>query len=394
MKILFVTTRWPLPPITGDRLRAYYMLKELSQKHDVTLVSFYTNPEEVKMIAGSRFKLRLRPVHYQTAFSYLKALRGLFSARPLQLHYYNFYAMRRIIQQELATGGYDLIFTQLIRAAQYVENERGIPKIADLIDAISLTYRRILNYPDVKRGRFSSQLYAVEQKRVFHYETKLLSKFDRILLVSTVDRNYLEQCGAIELIDVIPNGVNANYFRYSPTGYDPYRITFHGNIHYYPNNDAVLYFYHQIFPRIKMKEPRAKFYIVGNGPRPSVMQLKNDPDVYITGKINDIRPYLLDTAVSICPIRMGAGVQNKILEAMACGPPVVASPLGLEGLDAVPGKHLLVADTPQDFADNVVELLHHQDLHTQLSRQARDLIEGHYTWEQILVPLNRLIESF
>ncbi len=391
MKILFITTRWPVPPITGDRLRAYYMLKELSKHHRVTLISFCKNPREMKKLTSSRMKLNLKPVYVKEGFSYAKAFRGLFSAKPLQLQFYYFSKMNRVIRQEIRSGNYDVIFTNMIRAAQYVSEINYLPKIVDLIDAVSLTYKRMLDYSAGKRNLFFEQVYTLEKKRVLRYELEIIKKFDHALLVSEIDKNYFKPYAPVDNVQVISNGVNTDYFHYSYNDYNPFRITFHGNIHYQPNNDAVSYFYHEIFPRIKMKEPRANFFIVGNQPRRSVLQMTSDPDVYVTGRINDIRPYLLDSAVSICPIRMGAGMQNKILEAMAVGAPVVTSSVGLEGIDAQNGEHVLVADDADSFAEAVLQLMREKSYRRQISEQARHLIEEKYTWEKTLFPLMEML---
>jgi glycosyltransferase involved in cell wall biosynthesis len=281
----------------------------------------------------------------------------------------------------------------MIRAAQYVNHIKEIPKIVDLIDALSLTYKRMLEYPGSKRDIFFSKVYGSEQKRVLNCELQMIQQFKYALLVSQIDRNYLQQYSPIQNVKILSNGVNTKYFRFSNNNYDPYRITFHGNIHYQPNTDAILYFYHNIFPLIHKKEKNAKFYIVGNKPRKSIQQLAKDANVFITGKINDIRPYLMDSSVSICPVRMGAGVQNKILEAMAIGAPVVTSSLGREGIEANSGEHLLVADSPQDFADSVLELMHNNAYRKKISEQARHLIENKYTWEQVLSPLAGLMKN-
>ncbi len=393
MKILFISTRWPLPPVTGDRLRSYYILRELARRHDVTLLSFYNSPAEVKMLSGSTIRLKIRPVNYHQIFSYLKTPRAFLSRRPLQIEYFNFRAMRQAIRDELKSQKYDLIFTSMIRAAHYAENITGIPKVVDLIDAVSLTYQRMLHYPGLEHNSFFYWLYSLEQKRVLNYEQHLIKQFDLSLLVSNVDRDYLAQFVSVDKVRVVQNGVNTRYFRFNSNSYHPRRITFHGNIHYQPNTDAVMYFHSEVFPRIKNKINDAKFYVIGNNPRKHVRNLSRHADVYVTGRVNDVRTYLWDTAVSVSPMRIGAGVQNKILEAMAVGAPVVTSSLGFEGIDATPGEHLFVADTPDEFADAVVALLDNPKLRRRIVDNARKLIEEKYQWESTLSPLMEWIEE-
>ncbi len=395
MRILFLTSRWPLPPVTGDRIRAFYFLQHLSQKHDVTLVSFVEDEYQKKLLDSAKMKLDVRVVRFHKGVSLAARLaRGVFSSLPLQVHYYTQRQMRYAVNKEIASGRYDLVFVHLLRMVEYVDQSLPIPKIIDLTDAISLNYARLLRFSGFYQNRGFRKVYSMEKNRVTRYEDEVLKNFDASVVISKVDRNYLAQRTDVSRLHVVKNGVNLKYFRFFPNGYDPNKIVFHGNMNYLPNVDAALYFYRDVFPRIKKERPAAKLYLVGTAPAKQILDLKKFSDVFVTGRLNDLRPQLRDAAVSICPLRAGAGLQNKVLEAMAIGAPVVTTTVGLEGIDVEPGKHLELADSPEAFAEKVLSFLKEPDKRAEFSRNARQLVERKYTWEKVLRPLDAILEQF
>ena len=395
MKILFLTSRWPVPPITGDRIRAFYLLRHLTQKHDVTLVSFYENFHEIKQLKSSQLNVRIRPVKFSGGISlYSRMAFGFISKMPLQAHYYSTHNMKRVIQQELKTGSYDIIFVHLLRMANYVMDWNSTPKIIDLTDAISLSYERLLQFSGFYQNRSFHKIYSLEKARVLNYEKKILKTFDNSLLISEIDRDYLQSHCQIDRVSVVKNGVNLNYFKYMPNGYDPDKLVFHGNMNYLPNVDAALYFYQDIFPLIKQKWPKAKLFLVGARPKKQLQGLEKNPDVFVTGRLNDLRPQLRNAAVSICPLRAGAGLQNKVLESMAIGTPVVTTSVGSEGIGATPAKEIEVADTPEAFAEKVLSFMSNPGKRAGFSMRARQFVEADYSWAKALAPLDDILAKF
>ena len=170
-------------------------------------------------------------------------------------------------------------------------------------------------------------------------------------------------------------------------------MLFTGTIRYFPNKDAVLYFYNEIFPLIKRAIPEVKFYVVGNQPPKNVIKLASSGDVVVTGRVEDVRPYFDKSAVFVCPLRSGSGMQAKILEAMAMGVPVVTTSLGFEALDAVAGRDILVADDPKRFAEEVIRLVKDRDLRQYIAQNARKLVEEKYDWSSIVERLEAVYES-
>jgi glycosyltransferase involved in cell wall biosynthesis len=273
--------------------------------------------------------------------------------------------------------------------ADYVKDLEDIPKVIDLTDAISLNYERSEPY----QMGLSSLINNLEQKRVLQYESEVMNHFDRGFLVSKYDRDFMSSFADVKKIDVIPNGVDIHFYSFRPNEHRSESIVFLGNLRTFPNTDATIYFVHSILPLIKKKIPEVQFIIVGQEPSRRVRKLIGQSDITVTNAVPDIRPYLTNSAVSVCPLRAGAGVQNKILESMAIGIPVVTTSIGLQGIEAKPEQELLVADEPHQFADNVVRLIKDRELSAKLSKNARKLIEEQYTWEKSLSSLDKVIET-
>ncbi|RIK75069.1 hypothetical protein DCC62_14090 [candidate division KSB1 bacterium] len=326
--------------------------------------------------------------------SYLNCLAGLFSRKPLQVHYYRSDEMRSLIRANLAREDFDLIFVHLARMADYIHEMNGLPKIMDLTDALSMNYERSAALQ--RRNHLSAYNLAqkVESRRIRNYEAQVVDWFDCNLLISPVDRDYLSRFTAAKKVQVIGPAVDLSYFQYASGQYDPNTIVFMGKMSTFPNKDAALYFYDEIFPLVVQRFPKMQFNIVGIEPGAEILALRRHPNVTVTGYVPDVRPYLQQAALSICPMRTGAGAKNKVLESLAAGTPVVATSLGVEGIALRPEEDALVADTPHAFADAIARLVENPGMRQQLSRNGRRLIEEKYSWELVLTQLNELVNSF
>ncbi len=380
MKILFLTSRLPFPPIGGDKLRTFNFLKYLKQKYEVTLISFIENETELQNISEYRkYYDKLISVTLPKVNSYKNTFFGLFSSKPLQIHYYNSDKMRREMENELKNG-YDVVFSHLIRMAQYLPESEGIKKVVDFTDAISLNYERSKKF---RKGLFSVINY-VEAKRVYHYEQSVIKKSSRSIVISEIDADFLRNEQNKDKIKIVANGVDLDMFQFYTGPYKTNQICFVGNMRTFPNTDAVNYFVKSVFPKLKKVNEDLKFYIVGNEPPAEIWNLHNDKDIIVTGFVESVVPYITDSAVLIAPMRVGAGIQNKILEAMALGTPVVTTSIGAEGLN---NDMALIGDTPEELSDKIFSLMNDVGLRKEKARKGREYIEENFRWEKVFKDL-------
>ncbi|MDE3058345.1 MAG: glycosyltransferase [Bacteroidota bacterium] len=388
MNLLFLTSRLPYPPHRGDKLKIYNLIKHLSQRgHEITLLSFIsTRKEKISSTALLEFCVEVKAIHLPLYQSILNCLFNIFSAAPFQIFYFKSRKMKRLIETTLSSGDFDAIHVHLIRMAQYGVDVTGIPRILDLTDAGSLYLERFLK---VTKNPFFKLFLKSELKRLKQYET-VLEKFDTCLVCSAVDKESLFLRAPHAKIDLLYNGIDLDYF--TPDGSvaaDSSRIVYTGNMSYYPNADGVVFFVNKVFPLVQQKLPHSKLFIVGQKPSRKIRSLQNT-NIIVTGFVSDIREHYLRSTVAIAPIRFGAGTLNKVLEPMALGVPVVATSIAAEGLPVHDEREILIADSPEDFAGNIVRLLTNAQLRKDISENARQLVRNLYSWSSIASTLENV----
>lgn len=385
-RILVLCSRLPYPPIGGARLRMFNIASLLGENHEVDLLIVTSNssPDDVEILR-ERFNgvtvLQSSPARF-----YANALRGLASRMPLQTYYYR---IREASKWLDAHGDrYDLYFCNHVRTAEYVRL-RDTPKVIDLVDAISRNYAEARRYAS---GPWRL-IYPLEARRLRRYEPRVVAEFDHALITTDADKRYIRCQRDVGPISVVPNGVRAELLEKDTTfELDNDRIVFLGKMDYEPNVDAVTYFADEILPLITA-EAECQFTIVGAPVADRVQSLDARPGIEVTGFVDEPADYLSTARVVVAPLRFGAGIQNKVLEAMALGRTVVTTPLGAEGIRAVDGEHLVVADDRDAYAAAVVELLSNVDDARRIGTAARHLIEREYRWEHIAERLNRVVNQ-
>ncbi len=412
MRILFLCLRCPYPPQRGDRIRSYNFIKQLSKRHDITLVFFAESESDIEAVKHLQpFCERVEWVKFSPSFASINTVIHCLSRIPLQVHYWYSPQMQRKINQLLAEENFQLIHAQLFRMGQYVIKTEGIAKVLDLCDSLALNLSRRAEL-DCTPKRF---LVKLEEKRVRRYEVEIMKAFDSGTVVAHFDRDYLlNQDNSLNL-SVVPMGVDLKYFQPLKVNNDSNgadvtekqnmtltvqedfaddrskNLLFTGTMNYFPNSDAVIYFCNNVFPLIQKRYPDATFYIVGNHPTEQIRRLSDQKGVVVTGYVPDIRPYFEKASVFVAPLRAGSGIQTKNLEAMAMGIPIVTTSIGAMGLEAETDTELLIADTPETFAERVIHLIENPDIRQNLANAGRKRVEASYDW-QVLV--NRLEQVY
>jgi sugar transferase (PEP-CTERM/EpsH1 system associated) len=287
--------------------------------------------------------------------------------------------LKRIIKQFSP----DLTLVDCSTMAPYALNI-PCPKILDFVDIDSQKW----NYFSSMFGFPYSLLYRVESRRLAQFERYLLKRFDYCLVTSSYEKSLLDD---ISHIAVLPNGVDQQYFSPQPVTVDG-SIIFTGVMNYFPNSDAVMYFHRHIFPLVKRLAPTAQFTIAGMHPTAEIRKLA-DRYTTVTGSVPDMRAYLSKAAVCVVPLRIAMGVQNKILEAMAMGVPVVATSVANRGINARHEREILVADGPEAFAVATTRLLTDQDLREAIRKNAKEFIDQNFHWEKNLSRLDDVISE-
>ncbi|TRZ95482.1 glycosyltransferase [bacterium] len=391
MRMLFLSTRLPFPPIGGERLRPFYFIKYLALRWKITILSFFDSQREKKAARNYLHNipgLEICHLSLPRLRSYLQSAAGLFSLWPIEIAYYADRQMRSLVERQIKTREYDLIFCHLLRMAPYVQDIQGIKKVLDISDALSLRYEISSRY---RKGPFKF-IEHIESRRLKQYEPGVAEKFDLNLISSSIDKDHLEAKLGISKLEVIENGIEPDMINQAETSSIRQKIVFFGNLRIFHNVDAIRYFYQKIFPLIRAKIKDAQLVIVGaNIPR-CILKLRQDSAVSVFRDVPDLFEYVRDASVSIAPMRIAVGIQNKILQSMAYGVPVVTTTLGLGGIKARPNREVLVADKPEEFARQVIALMQDGCLKSSIVKNAHTLIKEHYLWPEICEQLhNRLI---
>ena len=380
MKILFLANRIPYPPYRGDKLKIFNLAKRLTGKHELHLITFAQSKDEFK------YRAELEKVFNEVTLIYLpkwrsalNCLPGLLTNKPFQVLYFQSSELQNKLNDILARHQFDAVHVQHLRMSPYLANRNDIPRILDLPDAFSLYWERRRTVP---RGLLTKMFENMEQRRVFKYEG-ILKKYNLSLACSQEDIEYLENQHHSHNLRLLPNGVDLKTFFPRDHNYTHHNtILFTGNMDYAPNIDSVIYFANEIFPLIKSQLPEVEFIIAGQRPVKKVLDLAND-SIKVTGFVKDLAAMYNTASVVVAPLRFGAGTQNKVLEAMAMGVPVVCSNIGFKGLGIKSGEGAIMQISPKDFAGSVIELLRSQQLRENVGKKGIEIVKQHFDWDAI-----------
>ncbi len=390
-KLLFLAHRIPYPPDKGDKIRAWHMLRHLMQSHRVFVGCLIDDESDWSHVPTLRAQcaelacFRLRPRRQK-----LRALRRLRPGRPLTLDYFDNADLRRWVRTTIERERIDRAFVFCSAMAPYVMDCPMAGRILDFIDVDSSKWAEY-----AERTAWPMRaIWAREGRTLLAFERRAAQRFDHGIFVSEPELRHFQALApeSAARTSFVSNGVDMDYFSPEHVFDDPFAkqqpaIVFTGAMDYRPNIDAVVWFAREVLPRLEQGRSTS-FWIVGTNPAEEVRRLARLPGIEITGRVPDTRPFLAHAAVVVAPLRIARGIQNKVLEAMAMARPVVSTPQAFAGIDAEPGRDLLLAEGAEQMACRLTEVL--DGKHQALGANARRAMEQRYDWSATLLPLDQL----
>jgi polysaccharide biosynthesis protein PslH len=389
VKILYVCHRFPFPPKRGGKIRPFNTIRHLSREHQVTVASIARSAEEAREGEGlAPFCAHYEMGRVHAVAQTLRMIARLPTATPSSMGYFYCPQLARRVDDMLSRERFDLLFVHSSSVAQYVERARAIPKILDFGDMDS---QKWLEYAHHKPFPLSAG-YWLEGRKLERDEKRLALLFDMCTATTRGEWATLESYGTGVATDWFPNGVDAEYFAPSSEPYEPDTIAFVGRMDYYPNQECMHQFCDRILPLLRGVRPKLQLLIVGANPSLAIRRLSERPGVTVTGSVADVRPFLRRAALMVAPLNIARGTQNKILEAMAMGVPVVASSVAAGGIDASSPEQMLVASTPEDYVAAIVRVLEDTHERRRLAAAGRQRMLSHHNWDRSMQRLDGIIE--
>ena len=388
MRILWLKTELLHPVDKGGKIRTYNMLKELKREHHVTYLTLddgSASAEDRRNASEYCHELVCIPHHRREKFTpgfYLELFLNLVAQHPYAIKKYESAAMRREIVERERNHSFDLLVCDFLAPAANVPRNLSTPAILFQHNVEAMIWKR--HYEVHTNPVKKAYLYGQWQK-MRRFERDMCRQFDCVIGVSKDDREQMKKEYGAEAVFDVPTGVDVEFFR--PAGEaktSAHSLVFTGSMDWLPNDDAIRYFMREIMPLIKQKVPDATLTVVGRNPTPALVEFgKSDPSLVITGRVEDVRPYMESAAAYIVPLRIGGGTRLKIFEAMAMEKPVISTTIGAEGLPLTDGVELLLADEPAAFADAVVRVMTDGSYAATLGRRAASVVRKNFGWRQV-----------
>jgi sugar transferase (PEP-CTERM/EpsH1 system associated) len=387
VKILWLKSELLHPVDKGGKIRTYQMLKHLKHDHEITYLALATPTDAQQSFdQATEYCHKLITVGWQerrkfSARFYLDLGLNLISSLPYALQKYRSTAMREAIEREMNQDQYDVVVCDFLAPAVNFQASGSAASVLFQHNVESMIWRR---HYETETDRLKRAFFRNQWRKMRAYEQAACRRFDAVIAVSEVDRDLMRDEFGIKAVYDVPTGVDTDYFR--PGGNsagEPYNLVFTGSMDWLPNEDAIRYFSEQIMPRIKLSIPRVTLTVVGRNPHPSLIEMsKRDSSIIVTGRVEDVRPYMERAAAYIVPLRIGGGTRLKIYEAMAMEKAVVSTTIGAEGLPVRDGAELLMADAPEDFASAVVRVLNDEKMAKALGARASALVRERFGWDK------------
>lgn len=390
--ILYVVTKLPWPLIGGDRVHIYNYLKELKKRgYNITLVTLVADTDDIDGAKQhNEFYTKLIPVKFNKKLAYLNAVKAVFNDKPFIVEYFYNNEMQKVIDEEVKSGKYDVIIGYMTRSIPYIKKFTNMKKIIHICDSYTMLYKKRFSE---QKNLFDKFKIWVEYLKTKHYESLACDISDKQILIAQKDKECIESFAKKkDNLTVINWTTDTDYFK--PIECElKNNICMVGSWQYIPNTEAAVDFIRNVFSLVKKEIPDAVFKVIGANPRPELYDAAKEIEgVVITGRVDDVREYMKDCKVSVCPTKIVSGMQTKILEAMSMGIPIVTTPESAEGVWK--DKSILsVGENYEDYAQKVIKLLKDDNFRSEISKKSREFIMDNLTWEKIGNDWEKIIQE-
>lgn len=386
MKILVVLSRFPYPLEKGDKLRAFYQLKGLAKEHEIILCAISDQkikPEWIKEIKP--FCSELHVFDLKKPLIYWNTAKQIFTGKPFQIGYFFQNHIQRRINELIEKSQPDHIFSQLVRTADYVKNHHQISKTIDYMDALG---KGMFRRAEISTG-IRKKLFQIEGKRLTEYENRIFDYFNHHTIISEQDRQFISH-PQNQGIHIISNGIDSSFFEEKQKDQISHDLVFTGNMNYPPNVECACFIHDQILPHLP---ETTQLLLSGANPHERVLALDNHKNVKVTGWVDDIRDSYRKGKIFVAPLFIGTGLQNKLLEAMAMGLPVITTTLANNALKAKPDQEILIANSAREFTDKIQLLLTDSQRYQELSKNGQSFVKDQFSWESSIEELNKVFQQ-
>ncbi len=401
MRILWLNAGLLLPLDKGGKLRSWHLLRHLAARHSVTYLGFSDPSTPVRDLQGmleacdDLQTVERRDVEKGTLSFYVDAARHLADRLPYAVAKYRSAEYRARLEALLSAGSCDALICDFLVPAVNMPARIPCPTVLFTHNVEAEIWRR---HAETERRAWRRLLLRPQWRRMLSFERRTLARFDSVLAVSDADRDTFSRLydGAARApIRVIPTGVDTQFFAPASSAQpEPFRLVFTGSMDWLPNEDAILHFCREVLPLLRQAEPRVSLAVVGRNPTPAVQRLaEQDPQVEVTGRVDDVRLHVARAVLSIVPLRIGGGTRLKIYESMAMGRAVVSTTVGAEGLPLTPGVHIALADDPAAFAAEVLRLLRDVPARRSIEQAGLQLVRERYDWGAVASVFEHAIQS-
>ncbi len=376
MDIIFITSRFPFPIDKGDKLRAYYQIKELSKVHNVHLLSI--SDKNLNQNDINKLKEVCSDIHI-FKINLFKRILNLFKTfinnKPFQVNYFYSKSIQRNIDNIIKEVQPDHIICQLIRTAMYMKNQHQIPSTIDYMDALSKGIQRRIPIASF----WMKPILKMEFERLKKFENLAYEFFENHIIISKSDRNSIAHNKSSK-IKIIANGIDTEIFKKYKFK-KKYDLVFIGNLNYVPNIDTALYIGNTIVPELRKTYPDIKILIAGSNPSNKVKKLSNE-NITISGWVEDIKEAYLSGKIFFAPMKIGTGLQNKLLEAMSLEIPCITSPLANKALGAINNNHILIGNNSQEHINHIKYCLENNSAAEHLGANGRVFVKKNFSWNK------------